>query len=146
MFDDLVATEQWLECYISEYSAFVHRQCLHGHLHKLTTSNAANSNSSNANNENTLQAEKAKQKFVAEFEWIESLLPLYIEHESVFLHRRHMLHAAKLWYPEILDNLKQQEINFNSKYLLSSTDSWTSLLIRQYHQYLERNLDWKFSV
>ncbi|KAH9417134.1 Protein prenyltransferase alpha subunit repeat-containing protein 1, partial [Dermatophagoides pteronyssinus] len=119
--NDLMITAEWLEQHISDYSGFQHRQFLFNFI------------------------------FFKEFQWLSTLWPLYPAQESLFLHRRHILHAASLWYPNQIEHLKQEELNFHERILSNYTvmmtkseQNWQKELIRRYRFYLKCNLNWTF--
>lgn len=90
-----------------------------------------------------------KEYFLKEFDFIDSTFPLYTDRESLFLHRRFLLHAASLWCPSKLAWLKNREANFYHNHLVplqcgAPAQSWQSELIKRYLTYLQRNLNWTF--
>lgn len=89
---------------------------------------------------------KLKDLLYNELDLLNSLWHLYPDQESLFLHRRFLLHAANVWH-ENIDYLKEKEIDFHKntlKKLISEneTHSWQNVLIRRYLFYLKRKLNW----
>lgn len=152
-------TAEWLEQHISDYSGFQHRQFLFNFVHELCRTNqktfntTANSLNSFTNDDDSFSSslDKCCQIFFKEFQWLSTLWPLYPAQESLFLHRRHILHAASLWYPNQIEHLKQEELNFHERILSNYTvmmtkseQNWQKELIRRYRFYLKCNLNWTF--
>lgn len=156
-------TAEWLERHISDYSGFQHRQFLFNFVHELSRTNiksstrttTANLNSFTNDEDDDLSSslDKCCQIFLNEFQWLSTLWPLYPAQESLFSHRRHILHAACIWYPERIEHFKERELNFYHRILSNSTtvmmmtkseQNWQKELIQRYLLYLKRNLNWTF--
>ena len=145
MMDDLVVTEKWLECHVSDYSCFQHRQCILGYLFGAESKSQPTSIS----HSNAIESRTPLNMFWNEFKVLNSLFSLYPQQESLFLHRRFLLNAAKKWCPGQMGQLKQSEVDFFRDQLSptlrqSSANSWQSELINRYLAYLKRNLNWSF--
>lgn len=147
MKDDLIVTEKWLECHVSDYSCFQHRQTLLAYLFESVSK--SKSTSSSSDNINDLRT--PLDLLWREFQVLNSLFPLYHEQESLLLHRRFLLNAAtKQWCPEQTTQLREKETDFFRYHITpilrkSNAETWQLELLRRYLAYLERNLNWKFT-
>lgn len=134
-----------METHISDYSCFQHRQCLYHYIFTLESKQATILYDQSC----TDKVNTCKEYFLKEFDFIDTVFPLYNDRESLFLHRRFLLHAASLWYTSKLNELKSREKDFYHSQLCpilcqSTAQSWQSELIKRYLVYLQRNLNWTF--
>lgn len=141
--EDLQITESWIESHVSDYSCFQHRQFLFGTLfgYGMIPSISA------------IISEQSKIEILLnEFKFLNSLFRLYPEQESLFLHRRALLHSALRWCPDKLELLRQSEIEFYKKHIcpnfiespVQRIKSWSDEIQQRYLAYLKRNLNWTF--
>ena len=132
-------TENWIESHISDYSCFRHRQCLFSYLFILESTS------------NFLRSRTSSEIFFKEFQLLNTLFLLYPEQESLFIHRRYLLHASICWCPDQQNLLKKSETDFVHNHILpilqkNCPNSWQNELVRRYLAYLKRNMQWSFEI
>ncbi|RWS12570.1 hypothetical protein B4U79_08632 [Dinothrombium tinctorium] len=132
---DLNVTKHWVESHISDYSAFHYRQFLYSLLLDIISAQ---------NNDNLSEFVNIMQ---AELDFLNGLFAIYPDHESLFMHRRYILQQMCNLFPEQVNKVKENEVNFidtsvSQSYSNSVSNQWQFELIRKHTIWIKRVLKW----
>lgn len=93
LFDDIETTRNFIRSHVSDFSGYQYIQFLIQHFHSYTKNNCVN----------------LLELLLIQFHFIDELLFLYPDRESIFLHRRFLLKTVKMNHPHSLRDFVEKE-------------------------------------